>query len=99
MNIIKPVYKYVVKPLLLLSISIIVLGLLIYALGYSNLCINILELGYWVLFVTPLIPVLTLFIESVYKKDLEMLITILIILTTLVINIYFIGFNYLPFSG
>ena len=98
MNMIKPIYKYVVKSLLLTSISILVIGLLIYTLGYIHMCIDILELGYWILFITPLIPVLTLLAESIYKKDSEMLITILIILIILVINIYFIGFNYLPFT-
>lgn len=99
MNLIKYAYKYIVKSLLLASISILILGLVIYGLGYNDLCINVLELGYWILFVTPLIPVLTLFIESLYKKDMEMMLTISIILVALIINIYFIGFSYLPFSG
>ena len=99
MNIIKTIYKYFVKNLLIISMSILIIGLAIYGIGYNDLCINILELGYWILFTIPLIPVLTLFFESLYKKDVEMMLTILIILTTLIVNIYFIGFNYLPFSG
>ena len=99
MNVIKTIYKYFVKNLLIISMSILIIGLVIYGIGYNDLCINILELGYWILFIIPLIPVLALFFESLYKKDMEMMLTILIILTTLIVNIYFVGFNYLPFSG
>lgn len=97
MNLIKNIYKYVVRTFLVLSITILGIGLFVYAFGYNDLCINILELGYWILFIIPLIPVITLYIEAIYNKDIETILVISIILSILTVNIYFIGFHSLPF--
>ncbi len=95
--IIKKVYRVIVRPMLVLSLLILATGIM---LSSSNIAIGpeILKLGLWMLISMPMIPILTLLYEYVTKKDLYIILVIAIILAIILANVYYYGFNHLPFS-
>ena len=95
--IVKKVYQIVVRPILILSLLILAAGIM---LSSSNVALGpeILKLGLWMLISMPMIPILTLLYEYGIKKDLYIILVIAIILAIILANVYYYGFNHLPFS-
>jgi|Deesub1362A_J573_1020465.scaffolds.fasta_scaffold00335_6 uncharacterized membrane protein len=95
--IVKKVYRIVVQPILVSSLLILAVGIM---LSSSNVAMGpeILKLGLWMLISMPMIPILTLLYEYAIKKDLYIILVIAIILAIILANVYYYGFNHLPFS-
>ena len=95
--IIKKVYRSIVRPILVLSLLILASGIM---LSSSNYAIGpeVLKLGLWMLISMPMIPILTLLYEYLMKRDLYIILVIGIILAIIFANVYYYGFNHLPFT-
>ncbi len=92
----KKVYKNIVRPLLFSSLIALAVGIILSSSG-SSLGLEVLKLGFWLLITIPLIPILTLFYKSFTRGDIHLIIAISIILIIIMVNLYYYGFNHLPF--
>jgi len=89
------VYRFVVKGLLLLALSMLALGGFTLFLGLS-LAIKFIWIGLWILISIPLVPILTLFISSLVKGDVVLILVSVVVVGIIIANLFLYGFGGVP---
>ena len=88
----KKVYKFVVKGLVVLSLVLLAFGGVFASLnvefGYGAV-----YLGLWILLLTPLIPVIAVLIDSYRINDTALVLISLLVIGIILINMVYYGFG------
>ncbi len=88
----KKVYKFVVKGLVVLSLVLLAFGGVFASLnvefGYG-----VVYLGLWILLLTPLIPVIAVLIDSYRINDTALVLISLLVIGIILINMVYYGFG------
>lgn len=92
----RSIYSALVKFLLFLALITLTMGGVL-ILFDSLVGYEFIRLGLWMLIVTPLIPIISISVESIRNRDIMLLTVALIIITIILANLAIYGFGKIPF--
>jgi len=90
--LLKKVYKFIVKGLVVLSLGLLALGG-IFASVNIEIGYDVVYLGLWILLLTPLIPVTAVLIDSYRIKDTALVLISLLVIGIILVNMVYYGFG------
>ena len=93
---IRRIYSVLVKSFIILALTMLGVGgaliLVDLSIGYE-----FIRLGLWMLIITPILPIASIYVESIKSKDLTLLAVTLVIILIIVVNLVYYGFGKIPF--
>lgn len=92
----RSVYSILVKSLLILALIVLTIGGLLVSVGLP-VGYEITKLGLWMLIAIPLLPIISISLESLKERDLALLAVAVIVIFIIIANLVYHGFGKLPF--
>jgi uncharacterized membrane protein len=98
MDMMKKLYDKIIRPLFLLSLTLLTGGLIFRGIEYTY-SIEIIKLGLWTLFILPFLAIITLFYQAIKNRDITLITVSIIIFLIIIVNLILYGLHNIPFTN